>query len=171
MKKINRFMMGTAVLLVSLLITACGTAEGIKPEPIEDNSMYQEQESAEEISEPEEAEPEKTPESGEPSSLESISGNIETIEDGSFTISKYLITQPENGGEISVNRKEEADKVKVTYSDSTQFIVCTSTDGMTGEYTDGTADDLQTGKTAELEGVYEGSEFKAQKVTIYIILH
>lgn len=102
--------------------------------------------------------------------VEYVSGSIESVGDSSFTLAKSLIMKSENGGDIAVATTIEADKqiIEVTYTDSTEFIVCTSTDGITGQYSNGSAANLQIGKSADLEGTYEGSDFVAQKITIYI---
>lgn len=102
--------------------------------------------------------------------VEYVSGSIESVGDNSFTLAKSLIMKSENGGDIAVDTTIASDKqiIKVTYTDSTEFIVCTSTDGITGQYSNGSAVNLQIGKAADLEGTYEGSDFVAQKVTIYI---
>lgn len=99
-----------------------------------------------------------------------ISGTIEFVGDNSFTLAKSLTMKSENGGDIAVDTMIEADKqiIQVTYADSTEFIVCTSTDGITGQYSNGSATNLQVGKAADVEGTYEGSDFIAQKITIYI---
>lgn len=102
--------------------------------------------------------------------VEYVSGSIESVGDNSFTLAKSLTMKSENGGDIAVDTTIEADKkiIKVTYTDSTEFIVCTSSDGITGQYSDGSASNLQIGKAADLEGTYEGSDFIAQKITIYV---
>lgn len=102
--------------------------------------------------------------------VECVSGSIESVGDNSFTLAKSLIMKSENGGDIAVDTTIEADKqiIEVTYTDSTEFIVCTSTDGITGQYSNGSAANLQIGKSADLEGTYEGSDFVAQKIIIYI---
>lgn len=59
--------------------------------------------------------------------------------------------------------------VNVVYSNSTEFEVCTSADGgITASYAAGISADLQTGRIVHVEGVYEGSDFVAQKITIEI---
>ena len=94
-------------------------------------------------------------------------GDIESIEDGGFTISKVETEEKDDGVEIAVASLEDKVFVRVTYSASTKFIMCTVIDGINGQYTDAAASDLEKGRLVNMEGVYEGGEFVAQKVTIY----
>ena len=94
-------------------------------------------------------------------------GNIESIEDGGFTISKAETEEKDDGVEIAVASLEDKVFVRVTYSASTKFVMCTVIDGVNGQYTDAAASDIEKGRLVNMEGVYEGGEFAAQKVTIY----
>lgn len=94
-------------------------------------------------------------------------GNIESIEDGGFTISRVETEEKDDGVEIAVASLEDKVFVRVTYSASTKFVMCTVIDGINGQYTDAAASDLEKGRLVNMEGVYEGGEFAAQKITIY----
>ena len=130
--------------------------------------------SSEEMEKPAELESnhisEQTGEDDGAKKVEYVSGSIDSVGDNSFTLAKSLTMKSENGGDIAVDTTIETDKqiIKVTYTDTTEFIVCTSTDGITGQYSNGSAANLQIGKAADLDGIYEGSDFFAQKITIYI---
>lgn len=90
-----------------------------------------------------------------------IVGSIKSLGDGSFSISRANVNS-----NVMVSTDET---VNVVYSDSTEFEVCTSTDGgITASFTAGTSADLQTGRLVDIEGAYEGSDFVAQKITIRI---
>lgn len=90
-----------------------------------------------------------------------IVGSIKSLGDGSFSISRANVNS-----NVMVSTDET---VNVVYSDSTEFEVCTSTDGgITAGFTAGTSADLQTGRLVDIEGAYEGSDFVAQKITIRI---
>lgn len=88
-----------------------------------------------------------------------LSGTIKSVGDGSFTISRAEVN-----GNVMVSTD---DTVNIIYTDSTEFVVCTSSDGgITANYADGTSSDLCSGKIVNIEGAYEGSDFVAQKVKI-----
>lgn len=88
-----------------------------------------------------------------------LHGTIKSVESGSFTISKADVN-----GNVMVSTD---DTVSIIYTDNTEFVVCTSSDGgITANYADGTSADLCSGKIADIVGAYEGSDFVAQKVTI-----
>ena len=90
-----------------------------------------------------------------------LSGTIKSVGNGSFTISRADVN-----GNVMVSTNET---VNIIYTDNTEFVVCTSSDGgMTANYADGTSADLCSGKIANIEGAYEGSDFVAQKVMVSI---
>lgn len=90
-----------------------------------------------------------------------IVGSIQSLGDGSFSISRANVNS-----NVMVSTDET---VNVVYSDSTEFEVCTSTDGgITASFAAGTSADLQKGRIVDIEGAYEGSDFVAQKITIRI---
>lgn len=105
-------------------------------------------------------------ESGQ-SANDELVGDIESIEDGGFMISKVETEEKDDGAEIAVANLEDKVFVRVTYSASTKFVMCTVIDGVNGQYTDAAASDLEKGRLVNMEGVYEGGEFAAQKITIY----
>lgn len=90
-----------------------------------------------------------------------IVGSIKSLGDSSFSISRADVNS-----NIMVSTDEA---VNVVYVGSTEFEVCTSTDGgITANYVAGTSSDLQIGRLVNIVGVYEGSDFVAQKITIKI---
>lgn len=90
-----------------------------------------------------------------------LSGTIKSVGNGSFTI-----TRADVNGNVMVSTNET---VNIIYTDNTEFVVCTSSDGgITANYADGTSADLCSGKIANIEGAYEGSDFVAQKVKVSI---
>lgn len=90
-----------------------------------------------------------------------IVGSISSLGSGSFSISRANINS-----NVMVSTDET---VNVVYSDSTEFEVCTSTDGgITASFAAGTSADLQAGRLVDIEGAYEGSDFVAQKITMRI---
>lgn len=197
MKRTKKIAVGFVAIIMCVYLAACGKTEPqntpvvLQVEPIkedisecpteEDTSGNKPDENSnkdaadtisQEVGENPVEEPDNLEEKTESEKTESINGDIESIENNGFSFSKSFKKLSENGGEVVVATSIEADKeiIKVTYTDATKFIVCTSTDGITGEYTDGSAADLKTGKSADLEGYYEGEVFIAQKVTIYNFL-
>lgn len=92
-----------------------------------------------------------------------LSGTIKSVGNGSFTISRANVN-----GNVMVSTNET---VNIIYTDNTEFVVCTSSDGgITANYADGTSADLCSGKIADIEGAYEGSDFVAQKVKVSIFI-
>lgn len=90
-----------------------------------------------------------------------IVGSIQSLGDSSFSISRANVNS-----NVMVSTDET---VNVVYSDSTEFEVCTSTDGgITASFAAGTSADLQKGRIVDIEGAYEGSDFVAKKITIRI---
>ncbi len=90
-----------------------------------------------------------------------IVGSIKALGNESFSISRANVN-----GNVMVSTDET---VNVVYSDSTEFEVCTSTDGgITASFSAGTPADLQAGRMVNIEGAYEGSDFVAQKIRIEI---
>lgn len=88
-----------------------------------------------------------------------LSGTIKSVESGSFTISRADVN-----GNVMVSTDET---VNIIYTDNTEFVLCTSSDGgITANYAGGTPADLCSGKIVNIEGAYEGSDFVAQKVKI-----
>lgn len=177
-------------LSVCAFLTACGKPETedllLTPMEISQETPALEAEaepSAEPKEEPEaepkpesEAEPKAEPEAepkSEPEPSESVSGEIELVESGSFTLSKCLTYACDDGSQVAVstNIEEEKELVRILYTNSTEFLICTSADGgITAEYTEASADNLKVGKSVNLEGSYEGADFKAEKIIIYNFL-
>ncbi len=104
---------------------------------------------------------------GEQSVNAELEGNIESIEDGGFTIAKIDIEEKDNGAQIAVANLGDKTFVRVTYNAATKFVICTVLDGINGQYTDAAASDLEEGRNVVLEGTYNDAGFAAQKVTIY----
>lgn len=95
--------------------------------------------------------------------IATLSGTIKSVGNGSFTISRANVN-----GNVMVSTNET---VNIIYTDNTEFVVCTSSDGgITANYADGTSADLCSGKIADIEGAYEGSDFVAQKVKVSIFI-
>lgn len=99
------------------------------------------------------------PESEQSMPTVTLSGTIKSVESGSFTISRADVNS-----NVMVSTDET---VNIIYTDNTEFVLCTSSDGgITANYTDGTPADLCSGKIANIVGAYEGSDFVAQSVKI-----
>lgn len=93
-----------------------------------------------------------------------INGTIISVGNGEFVIRKANVI----GSDVMVSSGEDAEKVSVIYEDSTEFVLCTSSDGgITANYAVASSANLISEKLVELQGAYEGNSFMAQKVTIY----
>lgn len=92
-----------------------------------------------------------------------LNGKVLSVTDGGYVVKKADVI----GSDVMVSR-EDAEAVTVVYTDTTEFVLCTTTDGgVTADYAPATSADLKNGKLTETQGAYEGDIFVAQKVTIY----
>ena len=158
-------------LAVCVILGACGnesderSADEISFQSVETGmSEPQESKNENQVSAGENGDGQPTDEAAVNAELE---GNIESIEDGGFTIAKIDIEEKDNGAQIAVANLGDKTFVRVTYNAATKFVICTVLDGINGQYTDAAASDLQEGRNVVLEGTYNDAGFAAQKVTIY----
>lgn len=92
-----------------------------------------------------------------------LNGRIISVSTGEFVIRKATVIDDS----VMVS-SENDEKVSVVYTDKTKFVLCTTSDGgITANYTDVSSSSLSSDKLVEIQGVYEGNSFMAQKVTIY----
>lgn len=95
-----------------------------------------------------------------------LNGKVLSVTDGEYVVKKADVI----GSDVMVSR-EDAEAVTVVYTDMTEFVLCTTTDGgVTADYAPATSADISSGKMTEAQGAYEGNNFVAQKVTIFHFL-
>lgn len=93
-----------------------------------------------------------------------LNGTIVSVGSGEFIIEKANVIS----SDVMVKDGESVEKVSVIYTDSTEFELCTSSDGgVTADYSVASSANLCSNKLVEIKGAYEGNSFVAQKVTIY----
>ena len=93
-----------------------------------------------------------------------LNGKITSVGNGEFVIQKANVIS----SDVMVSDGERAETVSVTYTENTEFELCTSSDGgITVDYSAASSLDLVSDSLVEIKGAYEGNSFVAQKVTIY----
>lgn len=93
-----------------------------------------------------------------------INGTIISVGNGEFVIRKANVIS----NDVMVSSGEDAEKLSVIYVDTTEFVLCISSDGgITANYATASSANLSSEKLVELQGAYEGNSFIAQKITIY----
>lgn len=93
-----------------------------------------------------------------------LNGKITSVGNGKFVIQKANVIS----SDVMVSDGESAETVSVTYTENTEFELCTSSDGgITADYSAASSLDLVSDSLVEIKGAYEGNSFVAQKVTIY----
>lgn len=112
------------------------------------------------------------------SGKEEISGEITSLADGSFIITKYYTEETEDGGKVMVSMassaegeevpEEEFPSITVKYTENTAFEVLSiqSADGSDFSRDEGTENDLKTGVSVDITGSFQGEEFLADAITI-----
>lgn len=150
--KRKKWSMGIGGLMICLCLSGCGKTDNENIAGIIQIETMEEEMSGKQTVE--ETENDDNAADEQNNKLERLEGSIESLEEDCF----YILN--------TANQE----RIKVTYTDLTEFIVYTSTDGVTGQYAEGSASDLEAGKSVGLDGIYEGTDFQAEKVTIYIYL-
>lgn len=213
-RKKRRYVLGSTVLLLTLLLTACsgsvtgledlsesiGSTAGIEPEeiqrtaaqksePVSENEIqsqtpavleqpssaeehpYQKEENVVPKEPPKQenkAPAQETESQAAAENTTSISGIVESVENGSFVISQNTTSKSDNGSDLAINTKDDSSLVTVSFIDTTEFALCSSGDGgKTTSETAASSKDLANGKHVILEGAWSQNDFIAQKVTIY----
>lgn len=93
-----------------------------------------------------------------------LNGHIDSIGNGEFVIRKSNVIS----SDVMVSSGEDAEKVSVIYKDSTEFVLCSTSDGgITADYSPASSSNLCNERMVEIQGCYEGNYFVAKKVTIY----
>lgn len=93
-----------------------------------------------------------------------LNGHIDSVGNGEFVIRKSNVIS----SDVIVSSGEDAEKVSVIYKDSTEFVLCSTSDGgITTDYSTASSSNLCNDRMVEIDGFYEGNYFLAQKVTIY----
>lgn len=93
-----------------------------------------------------------------------LNGTIISVGSGEFVIEKANVIS----NDVMVKDGENVEKISVIYTDSTEFELCTSSDGgVTADYAAASSANLGSNKLVEIKGAYEGNSFVAQKITIY----
>ena len=106
--------------------------------------------------------------------IQTIHGSIRKLEAGSFAIEQAMTgTLEDGGGDImvmaSTGYEGEDALVTVKYSDDTEFIVSTTTDGgITSTKREGSSGELEMDSLLEITGSWEGEIFLADKISIFI---
>ena len=167
--------------LCSLALAGCSQKKETEPEGTVEGSQEPAQE---ENTQGERQQPEDTKEAGgqenqdngdqNPVSrdLESLTGDIREVGDKTFTIVKAFLDETEDGGMIMATPAdddftEETDMVTVSYNENTVFEKQTIWDGgARHEEAEGSARDLERGRSAEISGYYEGQIFHAEKIRV-----
>ena len=128
------------------------------------------QQLAENVTEPSEEQPIKQAEQQvqeqiKPSiSTATLNGHIDSVGNGEFVIRKSDVVN----SDVIVSSGEDAETVSVIYKDSTEFVLCSTSDGgITADYNLASSSDLCNDSMVEIQGFYEGNYFVAKKVTIY----
>ena len=99
-----------------------------------------------------------------PALTATLSGHIDSIGNGEFKIRKSDVIK----SDVIVSSGEDAERVSVVYTDSTEFVLCATTDGgITAHYSPASASDLCNDCMVEIQGFYDDNTFVAGKVTIY----
>lgn len=93
-----------------------------------------------------------------------LNGKITSVGNGEFVIRKANVIS----SDVMISGGERAETVSVTYTENTEFELCTSSDGgITADYSVASSSALVSDCLVEIKGAYEGNSFMAQKVTIY----
>ena len=93
-----------------------------------------------------------------------LNGHIDSVGNGEFVIRKSDVVN----SDVIVSSGEDAETVSVIYKDSTEFVLCSTSDGgITADYNSASSSDLCNDSMVEIQGFYEENYFVAKKVTIY----
>ena len=93
-----------------------------------------------------------------------LNGHIDSVGNGEFVIRKSDVVN----SDVIVSSGKDAETVSVIYKDSTEFVLCSTSDGgITADYNPASSSDLCNECMVEIQGWYEGNYFVAKKVTIY----
>lgn len=93
-----------------------------------------------------------------------LNGHIDSVGNGEFVIRKSNVVN----SDVIVSSGEDAETVSVLYKDSTEFVLCSTSDGgITVDYNSASSSDLCSDSMVEIQGFYEENYFVAKKVTIY----
>ncbi len=183
MKKAKIFVYIMLFIIFIFSITSCNGEKETKVLPqIQDQKQTKQMEVKEPAKVEEQTEikeptiPEETKESNEPISkdsleaeeqttfTETINGTIVSVGNNEFTIQKINVSTDDT----IMYFEENAQEITISYSDYTEFVLCSSSDGgITANYTEASKANLEKQKQVEIIGAYEGSVFVAQKITIY----
>lgn len=194
--KKGRCVLGSAMLLLTLLLTGCADSENEKGKISESISSVDRQETLviqntevqeeEQVTQDDLQEQAFTPsekpiqENNVPVQeteaesqtitkyTTSISGNVESVGNGSFVISQINTSKASDGSDLAIKSDEEITLITVNYTETTEFVICSSSDGgKTSSETTASSQALANGKHIMLEGAWNQNDFTAQKVTIY----
>lgn len=93
-----------------------------------------------------------------------LNGHIDSVGTGEFVIRKSNVVN----SDVIVSSGEDAETISVLYKDSTEFVLCSTSDGgITVDYNSASSSDLRSDSMVEIQGFYEENYFVAKKVTIY----
>lgn len=98
-----------------------------------------------------------------------VSGDITSVEDGSFTVSIELDNAKAYGEDVESSSGEETTTISLTvrYTQDTQFLIeFVSSDGSSSSQSEGTSADLENGRMVILDGIMENEVFKAETIKI-----
>lgn len=104
----------------------------------------------------------------QPAASANITGIVDTLGTNGFQIKQVQTSKGKDGSDLAVTSSDNVVLIQVNYTDNTEFVVCTTTDGgKTSSESAGTKNDLKSGKTVILDGSWNGSVLDATKVLIY----
>lgn len=97
-----------------------------------------------------------------------LSGSIETVGDGSFSVNQIFTEKTDSGYDLAYSSVEDKNILNIAYNAQTIFTICTTTDGgITSTNSPGTSADLKAELTTLIKGYWEGDTFQAQEIIIY----
>lgn len=120
------------------------------------------------------SQPGSEPQSGPVGAEETISGEVKSIGDNSIVLNQAEVVSDQEM-EIMVGDSPDAKLVTVRFSENTEFVVSTvKNSGINGdsdvESREGSFSDIKEQSSLELTGSYEGEDFVASRVILYIFL-
>lgn len=136
-----------------------------KQNPIQEETSKEQIATQQSVEQPKEQIQQQTQESEAQSvPTATLNGTIISVGSGEFVVEKANVIS----SDVMVKDGENSEKVSVIYADSTEFELCTSSDGgVTADYSAASSANLASGRLVEIKGAYKGNSFMAQKVIIY----
>ena len=142
-----------------------GADSGSQQDVSEENDSNSESDSSDTVSE----------EPADKQAETSLDGIVVSVGDNSVVISEMVTESTEDAGAVLVWEASEGENVTVYFSENTQFEHKTvKNNGVNGdedvETREGSLADIQEGTVLNMTGGYQGDDFHAEKVIIYIFV-